>query len=408
MSGMYPNEQILEVFGEQVKWPGLGPDGKFTNGSFTDPLVKPSFIPAETLNLLLDNMQRVIAGAGLNPNNIEPDQLVRAVKALNKKTATFVVGSTAAGHTLADVDYLCTGTNDQTQINAAIQALRPFGGGKVVILGALYSITASVLVDFANVTIEGMGAATVLKRMYNKSGYNGIIHITTNNVTIAHLVLDGNKANYSQNGNIGIYTTGDNCNITFNTCNNNSRCGIEATGSNNKVVGNACNNNDVHGIEIYNNNDNTVIGNSCCFNIYSGVSLSNSSNSTVTGNTCYNNASGIIVNGSNSSNNTVIGNTCYNNANGITVIGINNTVTGNTCCNNASGIIVNGSNSSNNTVIGNTCIRGTGLTTDYSATQYTIFIEAGTNSLIAGNNIMGKNYVNNGGATHTFANNKYN
>ena len=81
-SGLYPNEQVIEIFGERVKWPGLGPDGKFTNGSFSDPLVKPSFIPAETLNLLLDNMQRVIEEAGLEPNNIEPDQLLRALQAL--------------------------------------------------------------------------------------------------------------------------------------------------------------------------------------------------------------------------------------------------------------------------------------------------------------------------------------
>jgi len=82
MSGMYPNNQVIELFGKQVKWPGLGPDGKFTNGSFTDPLIEPSFIPAETLNLLLDNMQSVIEGAGLHPNNIEPDQLLRALQVL--------------------------------------------------------------------------------------------------------------------------------------------------------------------------------------------------------------------------------------------------------------------------------------------------------------------------------------
>jgi len=79
---MYPNEHIIEIFGEQVKWPGLGPDGKFTNGSFTDPHIKPSFIPAETLNLLIDNMQSVIEAAGLDPNNIEPDQLLRALQEL--------------------------------------------------------------------------------------------------------------------------------------------------------------------------------------------------------------------------------------------------------------------------------------------------------------------------------------
>jgi hypothetical protein len=81
-TGLYPNDQVIEVFGEQVKWPGLGPDGKFTNGSFKDPLIKPSFIPAETLNLLLDNMQMVIEAAGLEPNNIEPDQLLKALKEL--------------------------------------------------------------------------------------------------------------------------------------------------------------------------------------------------------------------------------------------------------------------------------------------------------------------------------------
>jgi len=84
MGKMYPNEQVIEVFGEQVKWPGLGPDGKFTNGSFTDPSVKPSFIPAGTLNLLIDNMEQVIEEAGLAPNNIEPDQLVKAFQALEK------------------------------------------------------------------------------------------------------------------------------------------------------------------------------------------------------------------------------------------------------------------------------------------------------------------------------------
>jgi hypothetical protein len=82
MSGLYPDDQVIEVFGDQVKWPGLGPDGKFTNGSFTDPMIKPSFIPAETLNLLVDNIQRVISEAGLDPNNIEQDQLFRALQSM--------------------------------------------------------------------------------------------------------------------------------------------------------------------------------------------------------------------------------------------------------------------------------------------------------------------------------------
>jgi len=103
MSGLYPNEHIIEVFGEQVKWPGLGPNGKFTNGSFTDPQIKPSFIPAETLNLLVDNMQKVIEEARLEPNNIEPDQLSRAVQTLSAARGDLASMVEGMGRDLMDV-----------------------------------------------------------------------------------------------------------------------------------------------------------------------------------------------------------------------------------------------------------------------------------------------------------------
>jgi hypothetical protein len=77
---MYPLDQILSLFGEQIKWPGLDPEtGKFTNGSFIDPLVKPSFIPAETINLILDNLNELITALGLSPDNVSTDQLKNAV-----------------------------------------------------------------------------------------------------------------------------------------------------------------------------------------------------------------------------------------------------------------------------------------------------------------------------------------
>jgi hypothetical protein len=79
MAGMYPDDQTLSLFGEEVSWPGLDPDtGKFTDGSFTDPLVKPSFIPAGTLNLVLDNLANLIAAIGGSPNNTSGDQLKTA------------------------------------------------------------------------------------------------------------------------------------------------------------------------------------------------------------------------------------------------------------------------------------------------------------------------------------------
>ncbi|GHV20769.1 hypothetical protein FACS189494_05170 [Spirochaetia bacterium] len=90
MANLYPDEQTLSIFGENVSWPGLDQNGKFTNGSFDNPLVKPSFFPAQTVNLILDNLAAAIAAAGFNPNNADADQLkkVFAVKA-NLASPTF-------------------------------------------------------------------------------------------------------------------------------------------------------------------------------------------------------------------------------------------------------------------------------------------------------------------------------
>jgi hypothetical protein len=73
---MYPNNQAIEIFGEEVSWPGVDPEtGKFTNGSFENPMVKPSFIPAETLNLILDNLSALIVKCGGAPDSVTASQL---------------------------------------------------------------------------------------------------------------------------------------------------------------------------------------------------------------------------------------------------------------------------------------------------------------------------------------------
>jgi hypothetical protein len=79
MAGLYPDNQILSFFGQEIEWPGVDSEtGKFTNGSFTDPLKKPSFIPAETINLLLDNITNLLLYLGFDPNNTDPEQLRKA------------------------------------------------------------------------------------------------------------------------------------------------------------------------------------------------------------------------------------------------------------------------------------------------------------------------------------------
>jgi hypothetical protein len=75
MGGMFPDNQTIEIFGEQVQWPGVDANGKFTNGSFTDPMVKPSFIPAETINLILNNLEELIKKCNRTPDSTAVLQL---------------------------------------------------------------------------------------------------------------------------------------------------------------------------------------------------------------------------------------------------------------------------------------------------------------------------------------------
>jgi hypothetical protein len=79
MAGMYPDNQELNIFGEKVQWPGVDSSGKFSNGSFQNPLEKPSFIPAETINLILDNLSELIKRSGGTPDNTSITQLADAI-----------------------------------------------------------------------------------------------------------------------------------------------------------------------------------------------------------------------------------------------------------------------------------------------------------------------------------------
>lgn len=352
-----------------------------------------------------------------------------------KRVCRFTVGTSTAGWTVNDCDYLCDGTDDQVEINAAIQAL-PSNGGEVVILDGTYNITATIVINKNNIMLSGNGNSTILKRMWN-AGDNTtdlntrpviVVSATNGGCCITKLSIDGNKNIYSAEFNYGIClnSSGNNI-ITGNTCNNNSayafylnssnnnaftgnvcnnnNSGFESSFSNNNVfIGNTCNDNNKNGIKLTLGNYNKFIGNTCNNNNY-GIYLDNRSYNTITGNTCYNNSYGISLNSSN--NNAVTGNTCRNNIYGIQLISSdNNAVTGNTCYNNDYGIRLN--SSTNNTVTGNTYIRGTGTSPDYTSSQYTIQVMAGSsNNLIVGNNIMGKNYADSG-TNNTWANNKYN
>lgn len=83
-----------------------------------------------------------------------------------KRTCRFVVGTSMAGWTQADCDYLCDGTDDQVEINEAIKNL-PDDGGEIAILDGAYNISGNVSFDLGtdngvkNIVLSGNGSSTV-------------------------------------------------------------------------------------------------------------------------------------------------------------------------------------------------------------------------------------------------------
>ena len=316
----------------------------------------------------------------------------------SKRTCRFVVGTSTAGWTEADCDYLCDGTADDVEINAAIADIWAKGyGGEVVILSGTYKITKPIFVHNSHITLRGNGMSTVLQRNFNGTqGSDAVISYTysSKDFIIRDLCVDGNKSSYNYRLNTGIYIAGiDGVHgglIKNVLAFNNQDTGIEVIGKSNIVIDSCiCHNNgasggaNYSGIYVYECNHITIASCICYNNYYSGIYVSGkSTRGLIANNICYGNQNGILI--SNSQGGSIVGNFCADNEIGIYLMGIGKSV-----------------------ISGNTFIRGTGLPSDYSSSQYTIRTYADTQkNLIVGNNIMGKNYVDNG-TGNTWANNKY-
>lgn len=340
-----------------------------------------------------------------------------------KRTARFSIGTSTNGWTANDCDYLCDGTADDVEINAAIQAL-PSGGGEIVILDGTYNISATVLINCNNVSLIGNGRNTQLKRNWNSNNDEGIVTLNADYCSIKEIYFYGTRLtsyshdiyvkysnyciinnNYTYSGESSILLT----NSQYNTISSNNCSGYGGIFLTNTSSFNIIDNNIVDDIETNTNSDFNIISNNKSIGAIPAITIL-SANNTITGNNFSNGGSTGIRLWSNATNNLVSGNTFCNNDYGISLSNYssNNTIIGNICNNNTIGGI-SCYVTSNNTIVGNSCFRGTGTSSDYTSSQYTIYINANSNNnLFACNNLLGKNYTTNGISTNnTFVNNKY-
>lgn len=284
------------------------------------------------------------------------------------KYADIVIGP--AGTPSSDADYVCTSTNAHTIINNAIISLGT-DGGKVLLLKGLYNIYGKIVLK-DNVTLSGMGRATVLKRMFQEISGNekGVITASMlNSAVIENLSVNGNKNSYSSSSNqcISIYDSFD---IFIKNCYlHDADTGI-----------------------FMQSQVNAVIQNNFCANGNSGIYTADSSNVTITGNLCITNKYGIYLN-NNSQYNTVTGNICEGSLlNNLSVCGIRI-----------------GTQASFNTVSANVAFITEGIQNNYSENMYTISLDdTSLNNLVIGNSLPGRDAINHGPSNNNIViNNKY-
>ena len=332
-------------------------------------------------------------------------------EATSKKTCKFVIGSSTAGYTVADVDYLCDGTADQVEINAAINAL-PDGGGEILLLDGTYTLTGGIIIDNDKVSLRGNGNNTVISRTFTSdtNAKNSMLYINANYCKIQELyILDDFDAS---DNSYTIYTLGNNITFCNNTIdlkggfNGTATCFYLGKGNNNNISDNyfSCG----HGyfrdvLEVVDNYKSIISGN----NIQSssggdslGVVVTGKGSNTITGN--YINGYGDIVAGIyiTTDDNTITGNNIdvvsrgSFDGYGLYISGNRNTVSGNKCNDTTSDYTYNGSFVSNIYVSGkNNTI--TGNSAGYSSTVEdfwdTIHLTStSANNLIANNNVFGK------------------
>lgn len=319
-----------------------------------------------------------------------------------------------------DVDYVCDGTDDQVEINAAIAAL-PAAGGSVVLREGTYTIAAAIVINRDDVMLVGSGHGTLIQVSANVNMIQvGDGASARMNVIIKDLQVDGSAATGPANNGIffrggagnlithsrvegcyahgnwnnGIYLSrSEDCMVVRNRVESirSFASGIFIYQSNrNQVALNDCDNCNGSAIEA-DLGDQNIISNNKCSSSLDGIEVEGGNHNMVVGNYCRGNtARGIEVFDS-SRYNLVIGNYCEENGIGIEVRNLSdrNIVIDNYCEDNGTGIRVSDATSDGNYVMGNylwnntTTFTDTGTDTELPEVMVPIFDDSDANASLS-------------------------
>lgn len=317
---------------------------------------------------------------------------------------TITVSSSTSKHMLT-ADYYCNGTNDQTVIQQAIDAL-PSTGGKIVLLEGTYNISGTITIyNKKNVTLQGLGRNVIFSATTSTSALYMIKVRSAIGVNIFDIDIDYTNNTSGDGTAIQLYTTNHTV-IERVKIQNSKGNGIEWFNSNYTRFSDISFINVRQCVWDRESNHSSIFSRIVIDTATNGIVLASSSTlnkicdcivRTATDNGIKSDAAYTMIND----------NIVYGCGVGITANGNCSTASGNNARDNNTGISVSGKMVN---VSGNTALRtdDSGNVSSYSSSQYTILMgSSSANCLVIGNIISGKNYTNNGASTNTFANNKY-
>ena len=128
-------------------------------------------------------------------------------EATSQRAATRTV---AASNSNADsrrmADYVCDGTADDVQINAAITAIAATGG-RVLLSEGTFTLSAAIAMS-GGITLQGQGGETTIQAADDVASHAMISAVGTASITIRDMVLDGRRALQAATSHAGIILNG--------------------------------------------------------------------------------------------------------------------------------------------------------------------------------------------------------
>lgn len=249
-----------------------------------------------------------------------PDYVASIPAGGSPRTYRVVVGTSTAGWTEDDCDYLCDGTADQTTISQAIAAL-PEEGGVVYFLDGTYKVGGYLGISKDNVTLLGNHQASIISNTSSMT----MLNISGDNVIVEGLVFQDSRTS----GQATVVVSGAGFQIKNCKFTNTSVPSMTITGTDALLLGTdfmiaQIGTANVHnGVRIYRcsrtgssggtqpwlaiSGDDVVIDECYVRNAYTGINCLNSNRVTISNNYFNTVNNGIMVNG------TVVGYNIINN-----------------------------------------------------------------------------------------------